>query len=121
MAVISIKCTDKEKQAFQAYCERKGVTVSGELRALMNKASNHTPSKISINTLHERIKALEAKFEPNPKIKPSALGELITIEQAESLTGYAGSTIRGKIKAVKRRGKKGLYPKSEILDKFGTK
>lgn len=135
MAVISIKCSDKEKQAFQTYCDKKGVTVSEELRELMNKASDHTPSKISINTLDQRVKALEDKFDTllisdiaPYKVDPSTLGELITLNEIAVLTGYSTSTLGSKlsregIKAVERiaGNKGGLYSKAEVLDKVGYK
>lgn len=133
MAVITFKCSDSEKEAFQNYCDKKGVSISVELRNLINSASGNEPEKIDIHTLHERLNALETKFQSlsnesvsKPKKQRSVTPidpdqELITIEQAEALTGYAGSTIRGKVQAVRRKGKKGLYSQSEILEKIGTK
>ena len=144
MAMISLKCGDQEKQAFQDYCESKGVSVSAELRRLMNQASGSTPEKIDINTLSERVKALEAKFKSlnssgvhiedstpyKTKKAPSEIGrdpgELITIDEASEVTGYAVATLRSKlsrkgVQAVRRidgnRG--GLYSKAEILEKVG--
>ena len=142
MAVITFKCSDKEKEAFQNYCDKKGISISVELRALINNASGNEPDKIDIDTLHERVKALEANFrslsdgkkqrsaspkkKPEPRKDPESFGELITQDEAAELTKYTKSTLvskmsRKNIKAVKRidgnRG--GLYDKQEILDKIG--
>lgn len=144
MAVISLKCSDQEKESFQDYCEKKGVSVSSELRRLMNDSSGNEPDKIGISTLHERLKSLEAKFasfqssgvhiedstpyKPKKKVDPGELGDLITIKEIAELTGYSTSTLGSKlsregIQAVERidgnRG--GLYSKNEILDKIGVK
>lgn len=93
-----------------------------------------------IETLHERLTALESKFErlqdkPVSKEKESRteyippherddFGELITKEEASEMTGYAvGSLSRTlSVKGIhikSRDGKKGLYSKAEIMDKIG--
>jgi predicted DNA-binding protein len=52
--------------------------------------------------------------------------ELITMNQAADLTGYAVGTLRSNfsrnnITAKDRQGKKGLYSKAEILNKLGKR
>jgi len=143
MAVITFKCSDQEKEAFQDYCDKKGISISVELRALINNASGNEPDKIDINTLHERVKALEANFKslsdkprkqrsaspkkkPEPRKDPTSLGKLITLEEAVTHTGYTKSTLVSKfskadITAVSRvdGNRKGLYSKSEVVEKIG--
>lgn len=145
MPIITFKCSDAEKDAFEKYCDKKGVFISVELRALINEASGNEPTKIDINTLAERLKRLESKFEslstkglliddkteyrtPKPReAKPrEEYGELVTKQQASEFLNYRRSSLdsgfckRG-ITAVERvngnRG--GLYSKAEILEKYG--
>ena len=137
MAVITLKCSDQEKEAFENLCDQEGVTLSEKLRYLMNQASDHTPEKIDVHSLHERLKALEAKFKSLPGEAPKKTpaprkdysdDDLLTKQDVADLTGYAYGSLSGKfsregIKAVKRidgnRG--GLYSKEEILEKIGSK
>lgn len=138
MAVITFKCSDQEKEAFQRYCDKRGVGVSEMLRELINDASGNAPDKVSIINLDERLKALESKFKSlsresvsTPKKQrstPPPTGDKVTIEQASEITGYLVSTLSSKfsregIQAVDRvdGNRAGLYSKSEILDKIGKK
>lgn len=140
MAVITFKCSDSEKEAFQNYCDKKGIAVSVELRNLINDASGNEPEKIDIHTLHERLEALERKFQSlstksgsKPKKErstppPTPSGDKITIEQAAEITGYSVSTLSSKfsregIQAVDRvdGNRAGLYSQSEVLEKIGKK
>lgn len=96
-----------------------------------------------IDTIRKRLEQLERKvdelsYQPKrieapkevPKEVPltdaATLGNLITLDEISSLTGYTKSTLvskmsRAGIHAIKRVGgnKAGLYDKNEIMDKIG--
>jgi predicted transcriptional regulator len=95
-------------------------------------------AKTDTGYILKRLEALEAKFEslnrgkpeaqPKPVVdkQPKSYGELVTIEQAAEITGYAVSTLSSKlsragVQVVERvdGNRAGLYSKAEILDKVG--
>lgn len=136
---ISFKLTEAEKKGFTEYCDKRGLSISEGLRELIVDTIELTPDRVDLLSLLKRVEALEAKIEGQnkttqakiEKIKPKddqEYGELITIQEAVELTGYAKSSLSPKfsregIKAIERiegnRG--GLYSKEEILQKIGRK
>ena len=94
-------------------------------------------SKPDVYDIEKRLRALESQFQQSPQITPKKanpsvnldeIGELITLDEMEALTGYAKTTLssklsRAKVAAVKRKGgnRGGLYSKSEILERIGIK
>lgn len=98
------------------------------------------PKEVSdIDTISNRLEQLERKvdglsYQPKrievpkevPLVDAATLGDLITLDEIASLTGYTKSTLSSKmsrenIQAIRRVGgnKAGLYDKNEIMDKIG--
>lgn len=138
---VRIDATLKEKLDEQA--KEKGETVTELTERALASYLSVDISRPDIYDIEERLKALESKFKRTPSppqkttpkkkdnsdktvIKESELGELVTLDEMEALTGYSKSTLSGKLSrekvtAVKRvdGNRAGLYDKSEVLDKIG--
>lgn len=126
------------------------------LKSFLSGPNDNTNAPIdqgAINQLRARIERLESKLnqldesdkrkdisfnksdfqdKPPPKrpdpINPENVGELVTMEELEEVTGYSKSTLSSKfsragIQAVDRvdGNRAGLYSKKEVLDKIGIK
>lgn len=121
--------------------EAEGRTKTSIVSEALSKYLGVDHKKSDIETLTERVRALESKFErlqdtkpkkehsapkKRPALDPDA--ELITIDQASTLTGYTVGTLSSKfsregIQTVDRvdGNRAGLYSREEILDKIGKK
>jgi hypothetical protein len=127
--------------------DEDGVTVTEVFENALRAYLGFTDSEDSTLSLLERVEALEANMEAlqskgtssrvskprgtkstKPKSNPDDFPELLTVQQIHELTGYAKATLRSKlsrkgVRAVEQiRGNRGgLYSKSEVLERIGTK
>jgi len=144
---LNVRLEDDLMTALDETANNSGRTKTSIVSAALASYLNVDSKQLSIESLSERVNALESKIknmqqEPRtktddkekenspepPEVDPSELGELITKKEAAALTGYTVSTLHSTlskkgIKAAEQAGgnREGKYSKQEIIDKIGFK
>jgi len=138
---LNIRIDTDLSSKLDEHSEETGKTKTAIVSEAIASYLNVDTGTPDINDVVKRLERLERKFQksptPAPKkqneplqddapVQPDELGELITKKEAEALTGYSVNTLNRTfsqkgVHEVDKRGKAGLYRKSDIIDKIGFK
>ena len=141
---LNIRIGEALADALDKRTESTGKTKTAIVSEALASYLNVDAEKSELDIIHERLEALEAKFKGSQKntvqnkakvqpergkqveINVDELGELITKQEASSITGYSVNTLnrtfsQNNILEVEKRGKAGLYRKDEVLNRIGIK
>lgn len=141
---LGVRIEPEIKERLEKVAESNGETVTDIVERALQSFLKTDTDKPDLFDLSKRVQALESKFsnlqssrdtrtkkrEPKRTKKEDSknFGELVTVDEAEKITGYSKATLSSKfskagIKAVDRvdGNRAGLYDKNEILKKIGKK
>ena len=141
---LNIRIGEALADALDKRTESTGKTKTAIVSEALASYLDVDAEKSELDIIRERLEALEAKFKGSQKntvqnkakvqpergkqveINVDELGELITKQEASSITGYSVNTLnrtfsQNNILEVEKRGKAGLYRKDEVLNRIGIK
>jgi len=134
---IGVRIEPEIKEKLEAEAERTGLTLTEITERALSAYLDVDTGANDLTDVYKRLERLERKIgtqqkttpkkkDPLPPVPPEELGELITKKEAEALTGYSVNTLNRTfsqkgVHEVDKRGKAGLYRKSDIIEKIGFK
>jgi len=134
---LNIRIDTDLSSKLDEHSEKTGNTKTAIVSEAIASYLNIDTGANDLTDVYKRLERLERKIgtqqkttpkkkDPLPPVPPEELGELITKKEAEALTGYSVNTLNRTfsqkgVHEVDKRGKAGLYRKSDILEKIGFK